>query len=193
MEGELIRVGDEVIITIPKENRDWGCNPCPDGSKATVLGFSEIHYGRLTNCDIKPGVYTNYYWVKLRIEDGRELTVPDRFLELSDKSVYEQRLEAFQKYQRENPDNWYKNEEFIRELPDTPFCEGDLVCVRDSYLIRSARRNNFQVMGIDYDSREKIMYWLASDISHVKSLIVYEDDIELVEHGSVWKKLHNKE
>lgn len=43
MIDELMRVGDEVAITIPQENREWGYNPCPDGTKAIILGFSEIY------------------------------------------------------------------------------------------------------------------------------------------------------
>ena len=55
MIGELVKVGDEVAITIPEENRKWGYSPCLDGTKATVLGFSEIYYGRLGNFGFRPG------------------------------------------------------------------------------------------------------------------------------------------
>jgi len=57
MIDDTVRIGDEVIVTIPKENRDWGYNPCPDGTKATVLGFSETHHSRIDELGIKPGVY----------------------------------------------------------------------------------------------------------------------------------------
>ena len=36
MIDELMRIGDEVAITIPQENREWGYNPCPDGTKASA-------------------------------------------------------------------------------------------------------------------------------------------------------------
>ena len=59
MLGELMRIGDRVTVQIAKENREWGYNPCPDGAKAKVLGFSEIAYTRILNFGHKPGIYEN--------------------------------------------------------------------------------------------------------------------------------------
>ena len=59
MEFRSLKEGDEVIITIEKENRDWGYNPFPDGTKATVLGFVNPEFPA---------------WVMLRLKNGREHT-----------------------------------------------------------------------------------------------------------------------
>jgi hypothetical protein len=96
-----LRVGDEVAITIPQENREWGYNPCPDGTKATILGFSEIHYGRLGNFGFKPGVYVNRACVNVRLPDGKEYSEYSGRLELTDKDEYERRLAAFRKPRQE--------------------------------------------------------------------------------------------
>lgn len=198
-----IRVGDQVAITIPQENRKWGYNPCPDGTKATILGFSEIHYGRLDNFGLKPGVYVNRAWVKLRLEDGREHTELSGRLEPTDKAEYERRLV----HQQEHPDDW-RSKEFIRELPETPFWEGDFVRVRGRSVPTSVysemppKRDPdvFQVIGIDYHYlTQKTMvgtkypaYKISSKLGAGWHTSASEDDMVLVERGPVWKFYHNE-
>ena len=60
MLGELFDIGDKAIVQIPKENRDWGFNPCDDGTIVTVIGFAEIDNGRTCGFQGKPGVI--YAW-----------------------------------------------------------------------------------------------------------------------------------
>ena len=207
MIDELMKVGDEVTITIHKENRDWGYNPCPDGTRATILGFSEIHYGRLDNFGHKPGVYVNRSGVKLRFEDGREHTEWSGWLELTDKVEYEQRLAAFRKHQQENPDNWRSNI-FLRELPETPFWEGDFVRVSRRSAVMSVFRelppdrdpDVFQIIRIEYHYlTERTQFgtkYPAYNISDKLGAGWYtsasEDDMTLVERGPVWKFYHNE-
>lgn len=207
MIDELMGIGDEVVITISRENREWGYNPCPDSTKATVLGFSEIHYGRLGNFGLKPGVYVNRAWVKLLLEDGREHTEWSGRLELTDKAEYERRLTEFRKRQKENPDNWY-SKEFLRELPETPFWEGDFVRVYgrsgliNIYSEMPPERDPdiFQIIRIDYHyltERTQVgtkwpAYKISDKLGSGWHTSASEDDMMLVERGPVWKFYHDE-
>lgn len=207
MIDELMRVGDEVVITIDKENREWGYNPCPDGTKATILGFSEIHYGRLGNFGFKPGVYVNRAWVKVRLPDGKEYCEWSGRLELTDKDEHERRLAAFRKLQQEQPDNW-QSKEFLRELPETPFWEGDFVRTHGRSAVTSVYSEMppdhdpavFQIIGIDYHyltERTQIgtkypAYKISSKLGAGWNTSASEDEMVLVKRGPVWKFFHNE-
>lgn len=207
MIDELMKIGDQVAITIDKENREWGYNPCPDGTTATILGFSEIHYGRLGNLGLKPGIYVNRAWVRLRLADGREHTEWSGRMDLTDKDETTRRLAEFRKRQKENPDYW-RTHEFLRELPETPFWEGDFVRVRGRSVVTSVYSempperdpDTFQIIGIDYHYlAEKTQigtkypaYKISSSLSAGWNTSASEDDMELVERGPVWKFYHNE-
>jgi len=103
MDDELWKVGDEVIITIPEDSRSGGYNPCPDGTKATILGFSEMFIGRIRNYGRKPGVYENRSWINLRMPDGTEHSEFSTRLQLADSEEEKRR-----------------NEEWLKQLPDNP-------------------------------------------------------------------------
>jgi len=74
MIGETLQIGDTVKINIEDEARQWGYSPCPNDTLATVIGFSEIAYGRVRNFGQEPGIYLNCSWIKLKMEDGKEHT-----------------------------------------------------------------------------------------------------------------------
>ncbi len=210
MLDELMKIGDEVVITIAQENRDWGYNPCPDGTKATILGFSEMHYGRIKNFGQKPGVYVNRSWVNLRFRDGREHQEWSGRLECTDKVEYEKRLAEYHESRKGKPFE-FMTHEFIRELPETPFWEGDFVRVsarmgltvitgpQDGLLIpRDPSR--FQIVGIKYESLDQMTMvntkYPAYDISdklgagwHTATNV---DEMTLLERGPVWKYYHQE-
>lgn len=201
MIDELMEIGDEVVITIEQESREWGYHPCPDGAKATILSFSEIHYGRLGNLGFKPGVYVNRVWVKLRMGDGTKHTEWSGRLELANKIEYDQRLAAFRRKQHEQPDNW-RRKEFLRELPETPLWEGDRVRVPRCAGVASQCNppGVFTIIGIDYHHlTEKTMAgtkWPAYNISDKLGAgwhtAASENDMQLVERGLVWKFYHDE-
>ncbi|NTV22525.1 MAG: hypothetical protein HGB03_03095 [Candidatus Yonathbacteria bacterium] len=209
MIDELTRIGDEVIITIPQENRECGYNPCPDGTKATILGFSEIHYGRLDNFGFKPGVYINRAWVNVQLPNGKEYFESSGRLELTNKDEYERRLSAFRKLQQEQPDNW-RSKEFLRNLPETPFWEGDFVrtcdrsTVTDMYGEMLPNRDLdvfvFQIVRIDYRylteqtqvGTKYPAYNISSELGAGWYTSASEDDMVLIERGPVWKFFHNE-
>ena len=64
--------GSIVSVTIPKENRDWGYNPCEDGEYAEVVRQGTIDHGRIHNFGKTPGIWENSSWtvINLRKSDG---------------------------------------------------------------------------------------------------------------------------
>lgn len=202
---QLINVGDGVKITIPQENRKWGYNPCPDGTNATVQGFSEIHWGRINNCGLKPGVYTNRAWVKLFLEDGRDHTEWAGRLELADSQEYERRLAQYR--QEQQLSGWQPAKEFLRDLPATPFWEGDKVRVQGrSRLVVVTNElpesdpELFVIQGIDYPQLDEQTlvgtrypaYRISSSIDAGWHTSASEDDMQLLERGNVWKYYHDE-
>jgi len=208
MIGEVLRVGDEVSITVPQENRDWGYNPCPDATRAVVLGFSEIHYGRINNFGFEPGVYPNNSWVKLRLEDGRESIEFASRLELTDKGEYERRVAELRELNQVDPDSWHKRKEFIRDLPETPFWEGDVVLVHklvpiavvSKEMLPESGPEVFVVVGIDYaylDEKTTVgtkypAYRISDQLNAGWYTSASEDEMELVERGLIWKYHHGE-
>lgn len=206
MIDEVLQVGDEVTITIPEENRKWGYNPCPDGTKAKVVGFSEIAYGRIDNCGLKPGIYTNRAWTKLLLEDGREHTELSSRLKMVNNAEYEQRDKEWRK--ENTSKSFQERKEFLRDLPETPFWEGDKVRVRarsaltvcTSEMPPKRDPDIFVVVGINYaylNDRTKVgtkypAYTISEGFGAGWHTSASEDDMELVERGNVWKFYHDE-
>jgi len=68
-----INIGDIVTVMVPAENREWGYDPCPDGTLGKVVGFDEIVWAGdwASRCGFKPGVYVNRYWAHIEIDGVR--------------------------------------------------------------------------------------------------------------------------
>lgn len=174
-----IQVGDRVSITIDAEDRNWGYNPVPDGTLATVIGFNEIAWGRFHNCGLRPGIHQNRAWAKLRLDDGKEMTEWSGRITLLDKSAYEERIKTWQERQHDEPDN----SDFIRDLPETPFWEGDWV--------RDADGEKLIVLNITYADNGKSYYGCSSHLNESWRQFT-ADKLELVARGNVWKIAHGE-
>ncbi len=198
MLDEYMKIGDEVTVTIPEENRYWGYNPCPDGTKATILGFSEIAYGRTRSFGLRPGIYVNRSWVKIRLESGQEYTEWSGRLDLVDKAEYARREAEFHKWQKESGECHHN--EFLRELPITPFWEWDIVRVCGMGVLMGYAGNVFIVTGINYsylndkriDGSKYPAYSISESVSAGWSTAVSEDNMALIERGKIWKFYHNE-
>lgn len=189
----VMQVGDQVTITIPKENREWGYDPFPDGTKAVILGFSEIAYGRLDNLGVKPGVYVNRSWVILNSwEEGPLIQFSGR-IELVDQKEYARRVALYRQHQQESPGDW-RDKEFIRDLPETPFWEGDIVRVS------SLDNRQLQIVSIDYVRLTEKTYYgatfpaykVSDNLSAGWHTSASENEMVLVERGPVWKLSHDE-
>lgn len=198
MIDDVLQVGDEVVITIPQENRDWGYNPCPDGSKAIVLGFSEIAYGRINNFGYKPGFYVNRAWTRVRLEDGHEYSELSMRLELIDQAKYERRLDVWRK-RRESGE--LKRAEFLHDLPDTPFWEGDRVRILRTKLTPPDESPwEAVITSIDYRDLGSTTlvgtpypaYKISDKLGAGWHTSASGADMDLVERGNVWKFFHDE-
>lgn len=212
MMGDLLEVGDEVTITVDNESREW-CNHPPDGTKARVVGFGEMHWSRICNFGIKPGFYLNRCYVKLILESGQEHTEYYDHLKFVDKQKEARRVAEFRKQSENRNNNWRYERDFLRDLPETPFWEGDKVRLRDQVesstiatvfsviLPQGHNPHEFMITVINYDHLTKFTEdgrkFPAYDISYGFGLGLCtsenEDEIELVERGKVWKFYHNEQ
>lgn len=196
MISDTIQVGDRVIVTIPKDNRDWGYNPCQDGTEARVTGFSEIDYGRTGSYRIKPGIYVNNSWPKIIFDNGEEIYINSCYIDLVDKVEQDRRKGAFHDNQKKNPNYWITDKIFIRDLPETPVWEGDVVNI----LAHQYEYPNHVITRIDYLSLNKQTshgskypaYSFSSSMSAGWHASACEDNIHLVSRGNIWKYYHNE-
>ncbi len=204
MLDQLIREGDSVRVHISPDDRAGGYDPCPDGTEATVTGFEETLVPRLRRRGQRPGVYRNRAQPRLRFADGTERVVASRHLSLVDPGEDARRQEALLGPEAEKA---ARQADFLRDLPDTPFWEGDYVRLLHphmrsvhSYLTPPGRpRGHAQVSLINYAWEDPVsptgtsdMYSISAGLQGGCSLIVTERSIGLVERGPVWKHFHGE-
>ena len=175
MISEVLRIGDQCVVEIPKENREWGYNPCDDGEIVTVIGFGEIYRGR-NNGRLEPGVYENRSNVHVRLKK-EQLNISSTNLEMFDQDEYKRRVEE-----------WHKNKTFgerLRDLPETKFWEGDIV---KSDKIAQFAEDELQIAGI--------MHWDESPLYQVDLpcgfTYLCEHEMELVRRGLIWNHYHGE-
>lgn len=180
MIGETVRIGDEVLITIPPENREWGYDPCPDGTRATVLSFSEIHWGRINNCGIEPGVHINPCWARVRSADGKEWTENTGRFTLPDAEEYQRRIDEWRA-----AGDWRARKTKLRDLPETPFWEGDVVsAAREGY-------GKMFVVGIEYAWGDEPTYRISDRMNAGWHTYARAAELTLIERGNVWNYYHD--
>jgi len=168
-----LNVGDRVKVTIPKENREWGYNPCPDGAEGTIIKFDEIAYGRVNNCEKKPGIYENKCWCSLELEDKSIIHISTFHLDGKFSTM---------------------DSKFLRDLPETPFWEGDFVSCKN-------KDGVFQIVRINYDRiNAKIndggpypIYEISDSFTAGWHQAFSADEISLLKRGAVWKYFHGEE
>lgn len=201
MIGELLRIGDKVVIEIPKENREWGFNPVPDGTVAEITGFSEIHYGRLNNFGRESGVYENRSWVDLKLDSGETLNLSTCFVELQDKEQLNARKKIRKALMDQDPDFLSKEKTRLRDLPDTIFWEGDFVKFRPGSKLATDHPEGLQIVGINYEYIGQIcddgvtpmpLYRVSEGLKGGWHMSVGELDLVFVERGPVWKLAHDE-
>lgn len=201
MNLDHIEPGDTVTITIPEENREWGYNPCPDGTVAHVVEYTEIAHGRIGTRARHPGIYHNTSWVVLKMPSGKLHTELASRLTLVDAVERERRKKEFEEFRDANKLTWYDTlmeATFKRELPETPAWEGDRIRITEPGHPREGQE--YVICGIDYDrlddKRNDGSKWPAYRFSDSLSggwhMSASEDDFELVERGQVWKYLHGE-
>jgi len=212
MIDDVLKIGDKVVITIPKENREAGYNPYPDSTVAKVVGFNEIYWGRINNCGYKPGVHMNKSWPIIEV-NGKPYTESSCRLELVDKQEYERRVKEWD--ERGGP-SYIDEKLFLRDLPETAFWEGDRTFVWDRSPLnvvnvpdvesvgmldaslkskRLSQERELMVIDIMYHWKREDEPWtyeVSDGFSSAWYTYAREADMELIERGNVWKYFHGQ-
>jgi hypothetical protein len=192
MIADLFEKGDTVVINIPKENREWGYRPCPDGTVGTVVGFGEIEYGLVDNFGLEPGVYANKCWVDVKLSNEEQIHIGSFCLTLGNAKLAEARREAW----FSQGEDRFLNKERLRDLPETKFYPADIVQYTrylDRYPEMAIVRINYGYIGQKrtdgsdmppYEVSDKFRggWWTSAD----------EDQLTLLRRGNVWKYYHKE-
>lgn len=193
MDAACVRIGDNV--TIGMNEAEPGYPTRHHGFKTIVIGFPETAYGRFGNLDRKPGVYRNRSIAIINSPDGKPISVLSKFLKLGDDREYERR--CWEHEERLLRDTW-DAEDFIRDLPDTPLWEGDIVRVRNTHSMPNPKVDTYTIVHIAYHDLEapdgKPFYSVSDSLqTRLKwNRGVPQNGMELIERGNVWK-LHHSE
>ncbi len=117
----LLREGDEVEVITSETRSGYGNNPRQKGDRGIVVGYEEEYEPRFPISDRLPGVYSVLYLPKVAFPDQIQL-ICTAYLKPVDWNVLEGREK--------------RHSFLIRELPDTPFWEDDLVkCPKTAFLV----------------------------------------------------------
>lgn len=177
-----LEVGDVLIVQVATENREWGYNPAPDGTRVIVTGFETGYRGRVYEFGHKPGRYRfNDQPTLVREDNGETVTTGSFHLRHEDGSNIPMDLDG----------------EWVDDLPSLPFWEGDLV---------ATTRNTFGtdpvfITRISYRDIETLcndgvtpypIYTIAPTMSAGISTSARESDLSLVSRGNVWKYYHGE-
>ena len=189
MIGEMIQIGDKLSVVI--ENREWGYNPCKDGTIVEAIGFSEMSNGRTNGT---PGIFVNHSWVKIKDENGKEWYEWSDRLSLLDPKEQEKRENIYR--ETENKDVFKKK---IRDLPETTFYEDDVVTFEKidlgyKFTIKSINYNYINNDGTlskcDDGVTDMPIYSITKEGYGYTS--VREEDLKLVKRGNIWNYYNGK-
>lgn len=207
----LLKIGDRVTVTVPKENREWGSKdayPFPDGIEGTVCGFYDavLYNERIGVLSRNPGTFYRHGAPSVWLPDGRVIKgLSDWWLELVDKDESERRLAE---YRAKGGFDYHRDLIRLGDLPPTPFWEGDKVRVQGSSNVTSIygafpsmdEPEFFTIVGIDYHHlHEKTnagtpypAYRISDKLGGGWHTTATADAMELVERGNVWKYYNNQ-
>jgi hypothetical protein len=173
-------IGDKGTIQVCTENREWGYDPCADGTEIEVVGFAEIPYGRIHNYGKKPGIYHNRSWPSVRLPNGEVINLHSCHVKFDVKRPWS--------YSKES-----QTRDFIRDLPETKFWEMDVVGF-------ARHAGNFTIDTIRYDVIDMKcndgspypFYNVRYPSPYGGYTAAEESELTLIERGNVWKLAHNE-
>lgn len=195
MRNGCLKTGDLVTVSVDEETRERGYNPAyRNGEQATVVGFDEIMYGRLnTLYGRKPGVYTNPSQPVMQLASGVKFSESASRVSLLIKDEGRRREEENVVQCRKN--HFWTNAEFLRDLPETLFWEGDHVRVKDGVVAPSKGpygKDTYIVRRIKYSQDESgVMYDVGDHLISGWNQPAAEKDMTLVRRGLVWDYYRN--
>jgi hypothetical protein len=198
MLGEILQVGDMVVLNVPQENREWGYNPYPDGTIATFLRFSEIAYGWANFYGVEPGMYENTSWAYFR-KNCEEICEYTGRAEMLDAAEAKRR----DKSMRDTKGRLQYVKKRLSDLPMTAFIEGDFVTSPDIIASVDYPNNEAIIAQVHYDYIGQFCadgvtpmptYSLTNEPNSWTSGINHAEELQLtlVRRGNVWKYRHGE-
>lgn len=198
MFGEILKVGDRVVIDIPDENWKWGYKPVPQqrGCVGIVTGFGEMEVHRICEFGREPGVYIDQGSVLVDV-DGVSIMMSAYHLTLEDIHEYENRMDKVSIHEFRN------NQKPIRQLPETKLWEYDIVSVKPEkieHLSDIIKGRDLYISYIRYPAMEQkacdgspIPFYDVA-FSGMKGMLTSmgDEDLTLVKRGNVWKYYHKE-
>ncbi len=180
-------IGDSVVLLPPPDERPAGYSPFTEVPYGTVIGFQELAYGRGNYAGRRPGIYVNRESVAVRRADGSVAHIPAPLLMLASRELYRQRRAEAGTWKPDTDAEQWLSREPIRELPDTPFWEGDMVVVPSRGLALTA------VHEIDYLAFER-KGEKPFGVRALDGSVGYcsEDELELWVRGRFWRHAHSE-
>lgn len=157
---KTLQIGDKTTIKIDAESRSWGNNPAPDGTEVEIVGWNEIHQKRNHGYK-RPGVYENHCWPLVKLPNGKTIYI---------NSCHLTGHTGF-------------GGEFLRDLPETPFWESDIV------LFQGQEK---EVANLHYEPND-VRYDIYLDASRCGwHSMRSESELTLVRRGMIWKHFHGE-
>ena len=179
-----VQIGDILIVAVAKENREWGYSPAPDGTRVIVTEFNTRYRGRVNEFGRKPGKYSfNDNPITAREDNGEVISVGGYHLKFEDGYSISMDIDG----------------EWVGELPELPFWEGDTVTTGRDMFGRDT--NEVIVTRIAYDDIHTKctdgvtpypIYTISPSMTAGVTTAARESDLTLVRRGDVWKYYHGE-
>ena len=168
--GNMLVRGDSVYIVNKPRGRE---------NEFRIVDYSRVYIGRQYNQSTNPGVYYD-----------RRFVVVSSTLDFGIKIMARENLSLIEKNERRQMVEPRPDVEYLKELPETAFWEGDLV-----KLVDSIDKRVFRVDGISYAlANLKNMHGGKYEIFRISDGASFqtrsEDQIELIERGAIWNRQH---
>jgi hypothetical protein len=157
MLGELTNKGEKVILvglSSPEGDYKLGY---PEGTICEIVDYPLIAEGvdeHSQSKGIKPGMYENRSWAKIKMPDGKEMFMGFFHLTAYDCGEYADRYVEFRKKCDADPDYFWHEmiPHYREELPKAQFQVGQFVKVRDSdgNYLNYMDTDIFRITRVDY-------------------------------------------
>ncbi len=196
MDKQILFSGDEVLINIPDEFDDEYHPQIQKGTRGIVISFEKNCLGRNAGLQLNglaPGIHFSKSYAYVQINGRKEgYIINCDYLSLIDKKEQKYRLRRLGNNRKKCQD--YDVHYLVKTLPDTPFWEDDLVSYLDEL---EDDVKVYKVHAIEYgiyerNPKEGPVYKIRNVVPKGIDCVAYEDQLTLLDRGSIWRYYHNE-
>ena len=182
----VLKIGDRVVVTGKKH-----AEGAPQGAKGEVIGFGEVFTPHIGTMGLYPGVYENPIEVRIRLDNGQEHLEAVDHLRLPKKADQVTRESEIHQAQERDFYSWRSRMRRLRDLPETPFWEGDEVtCQHVSF--GDAPMIITHIEYAAYVSSPFHAYMIGTCFCPSITVMTTASSLELSARGDVWKYYHGE-